>query len=591
MLLWGVYLQERPKLVRRALTLSLLILILFSSIKMEEVRGKDSLWETAILVQKACLWLLENQNADGSWGFSSLEQSRLTPLIVSALLSCGLSPEDERISKALSWISRNRLSVQEPASQAFAIDSFLRAEREGYTLNSLLRDLISAQKENGSWEDSITLTSIAILAIKSSMSQEVAESIDKACKYLFSIRINGTWPWSLEMNFEKWIEPASYLVVALASSGRYNESVHEALQWLRNLVNQIESWNLSLKTASILAWALATEDPTSEEVTRVLSWIKDGQSRSGFWRSMEDTGFIVFFLHRIAGSVPISALKPSVSIEVNPKPILAVEGVYSIVNITLKISEGILINPKVKIGSSQLLTISLMSSYVNGIETDLSSIGVLYPEDSVKIVLKVTTISEKEASISVPISISGSDFFGSHASWSSEIIVKVTVRGTPVIKVAIVPEKGEIVEGEYMPLYLQIENVGTAPAFYLNCTLQFYPSIIEIKSGKMNIYIEKLDPGDKVSSAFVLKALEPRDQSELLSIEADVEYIGGTAEGRTGILVKKISFWEKYSNDILGAVLGAVLGFIFTAPISNYILALKKFLKKILTKRFQQGIV
>ena len=573
--------QERPKLVRRALILSLFILILLSSIHTEQVKGKNPLWETAISVQKACLWLLENQNADGSWGFGSLEQSRLTPLIANALLSCGISPEDERISKALSWISRNRLSIQELASLGFAIDSFLRAGKEGYTLNSLLRDLISSQKEDGSWEESIILTSIAILAIKSSQTQEVAESIDKACNYLFSIRINGTWPWNLGGDYEKWIEPASYLIVALASSGRYNESVHEALKWLKSVVNQKESWDLNLKTASILAWALATEDPASQEVTKVLSWIRDGQSEAGYWISIEDTGFITFFLHRISGSVPISSLKPLVSIGVNPRPILVVKGVYSIANITLNIAGGILINPRIEIGSSQLLTISLISSDVNDIRTDLNDIDALYPGDSVEISLKITTISDKEASISIPISLRGSDFFGSFTSWSSEIIVRVTEKGMPIINIAIIPEKGEIVEGEYMPLYLRIENVGTAPAFSLNCSLQFYPLIIEIKSGDMNIYIDKLDPGDKVSSALVLKALEPKDESELLSIEAKIEYIGGTAKGKAGILVRRISFWEKYSNDILGAVLGAILGFIFTAPVLNYLLAIKNFLKKL----------
>ncbi|RLG53821.1 MAG: hypothetical protein DRO00_02915 [Thermoproteota archaeon] len=155
-------------MARKATFFLLLLVITYSSVKIKEVESKGLLWETAISVQKACLWLLEHQNADGSWGVGMLEQSRLTPLITNSLLSCGLSADDERIAKALSWISRNRLSIQEPASLAFAVDSFLRAEKEDVTLNFLLQDLISMQKEDGSWEESVVLTSISILAIKSS---------------------------------------------------------------------------------------------------------------------------------------------------------------------------------------------------------------------------------------------------------------------------------------------------------------------------------------------------------------------------------------------------------------------------------------
>jgi len=568
----------------------MLLSITYPSLKITEVEGKDLLWETAISVQKACMWLLENQNADGSWGIGMLEQSRLTPLITDSLLSCGLSVDDERIAKALSWISRNRLSIQEPASLAFAVDSFLRAEKEDVTLNSLLQDLISMQEEDGSWEESVVLTSISILAIKSSQLKESAESIDRACRYLFSVRVNGTWPWIAEDD-DSWIKPASYLVVALTESGRYNESVHEVIQWLREKVDDNENQSFSVITTAILAWALATENPTSQSVTKVLSWIIDSQGKDGSWNSVEETGFVTFFLHRIAGSVPTSSLRPSVNVEVFPHSVLAVKGVSSVVNFTFTLSGGIIFNPKVELGSSQLLTVSLAGTYVNGTKITLNELKRLCPGESLKVSIKITAISDQEASLFLPITLSGADFFRNPVSWSAGITVMVTKQGFPEIRVLILPEKGEIEEGEYMPLYLQIENVGTAPAFSLNYSLRFYPEIIEIKSGSLNLSVEKLDPGDKLISAFVLKGLEPRDESELLSIEAQVEYIGGKAEGKAGILVKRISFWEKYSNDILGAVLGAVLGFVFTVPFSKYLKSLKKLLdkfKQIMAERTSQ---
>ncbi|RLG48570.1 MAG: hypothetical protein DRN92_00740 [Thermoproteota archaeon] len=562
-------------------------MITYSSVKIKEVESKGLLWETAISVQKACLWLLEHQNADGSWGVGMLEQSRLTPLITNSLLSCGLSADDERIAKALSWISRNRLSIQEPASLAFAVDSFLRAEKEDVTLNFLLQDLISMQKEDGSWEESVVLTSISILAIKSSRLKGSAESIDRACKYLFRIRVNGTWPWDTE-NDDDWIEPASYLVVALTESGKYNESVHEVIRWLREKVNSEKNQSLSVTTIAILAWALATEDPTSQSVTRALSWIIDSQEGEGSWNSVEETGFVTFFLHRIVGSVPISSLRPSVDIEVSPHSILAVKGVSSVVNVTFALSGGLMLDPKVQIGSSQLLAASLVRSYVNETKMSLNDIRRLCPGESLKISVKITAISDQEASLSLPVILSGADFFGNPVSWSSGISIRVTKKGFPEIKVTILPEKGEVEEGEYIPLYLQIENIGTAPAFSLNYSLSFYPAIVEIKSGSLNLSIDKLNPGDKLISAFVLKGLEPRDESELLSIEAEVEYVGGKTEGKAGVLVKRISFWEKYSNDILGAVLGAVLGFVFTVPASKYFKPFKKLLniiRQFLTKR------
>ncbi len=547
---------------------------------MVKVESMDSLLKTAISIQKACLWLLENQNADGSWGVGMLEQSRLTPLIADSLLSCGLSVEDERIAKALSWISRNRRSIREPASLAFAIDSFLRAEKADATLNSLLQDLISMQKDDGSWDESIVLTSISILAIKSSQLKEVAESIEKACKYMFSIRINGTWPWNIE-NDQNWMETASYLVVALTESGRYNESVHEVIQWLEEKANGEENRNLSITTVAILAWALATEDPTSQIVTRALSWIEDEQSEDGSWNSLEETGLVVFFLHRIAGSVPISSLRPLVNVKVLPYPVIAVKGVPSVVNVTFTISNGIILNPMVNIGSSPLLTVSSVVGYINEVMTPLNDLKRLYPGDVIKISFRITAISDQEASLSLPITLSGVDFFGNPVSWSSGMAFRVTKQGSPEIRVSVLPEKGEIEEGEYIPLYLQIENVGTAPAFSLNYTMRFYPKIVEIKSGNLNLSVDKLDPGDKISSAIVLKGLELKDESKLLSIEAEVEFIGGKVEGKANILIKKISFWEKYSNDILGAVLGAVLGFVFTAPVSNYFKPLMNLLKKL----------
>lgn len=578
---------ERPKLTRKALLVALILLTFFSSIGRSGIgcNDGDSLWETAISVQKACLWLLENQNADGSWGSGALEQARLTPLITDSLLSCGLPAEDERIAKALFWISRNRLSIREPASLAFAIDSFLRAGKEDSTLNSLLQNFISMQDEDGSWEQSITLTSIAILAIRSSQAQGIDESVNKACEYLFGLRINGTWPWDIEGDDERWIEPVSYLSVALAESGRYNESVHNAIQWLKEKSDPEGSWNSNVVTTALAAWAVAIEDPSSEEVKRALSWIRSQQNEDGSWASEEKTGMVIFFLHRIVGSVPSSSLKPLFEIEVFPSPLLAVKGIPSFINASFRIHKGILIDPKVEVGSSAFLTILLDACYLNGEKTDLNDLARLHPGDVLEITFKVTAISDQELDLSIPLTLSGFDFFGSPISSSSALNVRITKQGSPDVRVIISPEKSEIEEGEYVALLLRIENIGTAPAFSLNYSLRLHPEIAEFRSGDLNLSIEKLDPGDKLSSAFVLRGLDPGDGSEILSIEVEVEFIGGKVEERAGILVKKISFWKKYNNDIY-RVVGLVS--VLTALTSKYYGTIKRLLKGLRKKRIRK---
>ena len=573
-------------MTRKALFITLILLTFPLSIEIDEIgcNNGDSLWETVISVQKACLWLLENQNADGSWGSGALEQARLTPLITDSLLSCGLPVEDERIAKALFWISRNRLSIREPASLAFAIDSFLRARREDPTLNSLIQSFISMQGEDGSWEQSIALTSIAILAIRSSQAQGIDESVDKACEYLFGLRINGTWPWDINGD-ERWVEPASYISVALAESGRYNESVHNAIQWLKGKSDPEGSWNSNVVTTALAAWAVAIEEPSSEEVKRALSWIRSKQNEDGSWASKEETGLVIFFLHRIVGSVPSSSLRPLFEIEVSPSPLLAVKGIPSLINASFRIYNGILIDPKVEVGSSAFLTILLEACYLNGEEVNLEDLARLYPGDVLEVTFKITAISDQELDLSIPLALSGLDFFGSPISSSSALNVRITKQGSPSIRVIISPEKSEIEEGEYVALLLQIENIGTAPAFSLNYSLRLNPSIAEVRSGDLNLSIERLDPGDKLSSAFVLRGLDPGDGSEMLSIEVEVKFIGGRVEERAGILVKKISFWKKYNNDIYRMV-GLVS--VLTALTSKYYGTIRRLLKGLRKRRIRK---
>lgn len=123
-------------------------------------------------------WLINNQNTDGDWSSTVGD----TTAAVNTLIKAGVSTDNQLVSDAHNWMMDKQgieggieSNVRLTALTAL---SFLIQEKTGcHCTKDALAYLIKSPKKNGSWNDNIRQTSLAIraLALADEMGVQVSE--------------------------------------------------------------------------------------------------------------------------------------------------------------------------------------------------------------------------------------------------------------------------------------------------------------------------------------------------------------------------------------------------------------------------------
>ena len=553
--------------------------------------------DVAISAQTACLWLLERQNADGSWGGSLSEQARLTPLVLYALLSCDVPKGARAVLDAIAWVELNKLRFSDVSSKSRVISSlYLAGKGGGGTSTYLMNSLQNSQRPNGSWDDEAESTTLAVIAAKNSNDPDIGSKIQEASEFLFRYRVNETWAWELPSEDVDGLSTACHVIIGISEAGRYNQSLDEVVSWILFKRDAEGSWDGDVASTSLAIWALSEWNLEAPQIDRSLDWLISNQEESGGWGSIEDTALVLVSLHKIVGSVPAGATEPAVSHVVAPDLLALTIGLSGEVNVTFSVEGGLALDSSLQIGSHQDLRVEVLGAYVNegAVESvgepvmilETVEIGLLAPEDVLTLSLRLTATVEKDERVQIPVTYSYSTFAAEARSNTAALPVQIARAGTPNVRVGLSSIRTEVVEGEYTGIYLSVENAGTAPALLLNISLSAQPpDIAEIRGSEgedLGFSLERLDPGERTERAYVLGALSPGEATELLTVKARVEYFGGEAQETMSVLIKRTHFLEKHKG-LFGPLIGAIAGVVLTTIVQNKD-AIRAFVRKLRRK-------
>jgi len=238
-------------------------------------------------IQDGIDYLINTQTPHGNWESPSVASFPCTIEVLLTLIS--LSVEDEAIQRGIEWVKNQNvekypyyLSLKIKLLQAIGENveeelevlknlkeengwglekGYLASLEDTYPAISTLPDedslsfLLSHQEENGSWKNSLYLTSRIILSLSSfSNPADVKNSLEKACNWLFSQK-------SDEGAFGEKILYTCCAILALLEFGYQKQELSSSLNYLSSQQEENGSWENDPFITALALRALSKKKP------------------------------------------------------------------------------------------------------------------------------------------------------------------------------------------------------------------------------------------------------------------------------------------------------------------------------------------
>lgn len=217
-----------------------------------ELIWQDSMYHTgkSFGISLAQNWLLDNLNSDNSWGTDLWD----TCQVLIALLNSGLSSENEKIKKGISYVKTQlEKGLTESQEKEWYGAAFLASS---LTLFAIIKDkancnkcvelLKNYQNTDGNFFISSNRnqsvpsewhTSQVLLALsRINSNEEINSMIQKACSWLITKQHNEGF-WGVKDGIYSLFNTlfTSYAIIALQDSGKnHNEEINKATKWLKS---------------------------------------------------------------------------------------------------------------------------------------------------------------------------------------------------------------------------------------------------------------------------------------------------------------------------------------------------------------------
>ena len=265
------------------------------------------------MVQKGIRWLESVRNPDGGIREAINLDVWDTALSVTALLSCGVSPEDLSIKKACQWL----IEVQnEDGGWAFsgmkggnlpsdaddtavATLALLRSKisQNHPSITKAIRWIKAHQAKDGSWgtyvpgQGDVGCVSITSHALEASLELDGFENErEKAIKWLKK-KIEKAGYWS-----DLWLAKNSYgtasAIAALVKAGKKCDAISKGVDWLHRTQNPDGGWgedmfgepiNSTVEQTAWSSYALLLVNPDDPAAKRGVDLLLETQKKDGSW--------------------------------------------------------------------------------------------------------------------------------------------------------------------------------------------------------------------------------------------------------------------------------------------------------------------
>lgn len=221
------------------------------------------------MVDKAISWLVQMQNWDGSWGGSDDDRVKLTSLVIWALRKAGIDISNETIQKGVSWLKSryNKGSYGSIIGTASAVIGLLAAGEnpQNLTIKNAITWLLTQQKDDGSWEESLQTTFFVIKAIKEAGA--ISSKVDKAIQWIKSQQKSRNGWWGNCIN-------TAFALLSLEEMATDMNKINAGISWLvwwkKGWIENIDGWWGWCFENDCDGWHLTTEK--AYEGTKSWKW-------------------------------------------------------------------------------------------------------------------------------------------------------------------------------------------------------------------------------------------------------------------------------------------------------------------------------